>query len=188
MSRWVWVVVAAMACGGTDPEAVIGGVEASLASSDYAAAVAAADAALAVGGLEPAVAWRLESKRLEAIARSGKGTDALSTLDRLAAAYPAQVKAGSYLAAAEQVKAGGDATGAIHVLDGGLKRFAGDAELTAAVEAAKAGGSDEENAALEALGYLGDVGGAEEAPAGSAAEAAPAGSAPAGSAPAAAHP
>jgi hypothetical protein len=64
------------------------------------------------------------------------------------------VKGPLYVQTAGQLREAGDAPGAVELLDAGVKRFPGDADLAKAIEAAKASGNDAERARLCSLGYL----------------------------------
>jgi hypothetical protein len=124
-----------------------------LAAGDYAAAATAATEGLAAGA-EGATAWRLELVALEGEARSGRAAEAQARLERLAEASPAQVSGTLYVQTAGQLKEGGDAPGAIGVLDAGARRYPEDADITRAIELAKATGSDAERERLRSLGYV----------------------------------
>jgi hypothetical protein len=124
-----------------------------LEAGDYAAAADAAGRGLAAGA-EGATAWGLELAALEGEARGGRTDAAISRLERLAGAYPEQVRSALYVQTASHVKEGGDAPGAISVLDAGAKRFPDDEDIVLAIEQAKSSGSDAEIERLRSLGYV----------------------------------
>ena len=140
------------ACGG-GPEAKLEQAKDALAKGAYDDALTAAAAGIS-GGAEGAVAWRPELASLEAEARGGKAPAVQARLERLASTKPEQVPASLYVQSAGQLKDGGDAVGAISVLDAGAKRFPTDSNLTRAIEQAKASGSAAELEHLRSLGYL----------------------------------
>jgi hypothetical protein len=132
---------------------------AALAAGKPGDALAAAETGLARGDTtrDPALAWRLESVRLEALARSGKGAQVKVELERLASRYGAQITASLYRSLADQAKDAGDVPGAIDLLTAGDQRF--PAEHTSFVEAIDelkgAGNLDPAQVQrLKALGYL----------------------------------
>lgn len=140
------------ACGAT-PEGQLEKARSALSGGDYAAATEAADQGLAAGA-EGAVAWRLELTALEGDARRARTAEVLARLERLAGAWTEQVTGALYVQTAGQVKEGGDAQGAIGVLDAGAKRFPEDADITRAIEQLEASGTDEEIERLRSLGYV----------------------------------
>jgi hypothetical protein len=106
---------------------------------------------------DAAAAWRLEQIRLEALAKSAKGAQVKSELDRLATAYPKQVNASLYRSLADKAKEAGDTAGAIDVLTAGDQRFPAEhASFVEAIDALKASGTldPEQVQKLKALGYL----------------------------------
>ena len=130
-----------------------------LDAGDAAGALVVADKALDDAGISgnKADAWRFESIRLEALARTGKGKDVATELDRLAADYAAQVTAALYRALADKARAANDNPGAIAILEAGDKRFpAENASFTEAIQAINATGNLDpaEIERLKALGYL----------------------------------
>jgi hypothetical protein len=141
-----------LACG-PGPEGDLEAARERLAAGDYAGAADAASRGLAAGA-EGATAWRLELAALEGEARSGRTAEVLARLERLAAAWPQQLTGALYVQTAGQLKEGGDAAGAIGVLDAGARRYPGDADITRAIEQAKASGSDAEIERLRSLGYV----------------------------------
>lgn len=141
-----------VACGGGGADAQLEAAQTKLGSGDFAGAIAAADAGLGADA-DKAVAFRLERIRLEAQAKGGHEAETIATLERLAGAYPAQIKGESYVEAADWYKESG-AESAVAILDAGAKRFPEDTEIASAIEAAKAGGSPEELKMLEQLGYI----------------------------------
>ena len=140
------------ACGG-GPEQRLEDARSKLAAGDYAAAADTATQGLAAGA-EGATAWRLELAALEGEARSGRTAEVLARLERLAEAWSAQVTGALYVQTAGQLKEGGDAAGAIGVLDAGARRYPQDADITRAIAQLKATGSDAEIERLRSLGYV----------------------------------
>jgi len=125
-----------------------------LAATDYDAAVESARAGLAAAPDEVG-SWGLELVVLEAHARAGQGPQARAQLERLAADYPDRIPASEYSAAASQLKAAGEGSAAIEVLDLGMKRFPEDRLLAALIEASASGVSDPaELEMLRSLGYI----------------------------------
>lgn len=139
-----------LACG-VNPADKLTSAQDHLAAGAWKEATTAAAEGLAAGA-EGTTRWRLELVALEARARGGE--DVVATLDRLATEYPAQVKGSLYVQTAGQVREAGDAGAAITVLDAGAKRFPDDADITKAIEQAKAGGDDAELERLRSLGYI----------------------------------
>jgi hypothetical protein len=147
------IAVALLLACGAGPEQQLETAREKLASGDYAAAGAAADQGLAAGASGP-TAWRLELAALESEARRAQSAEAQARLERLAAAWSAQVNGALYVQTAGQLKEAGDSAGAIGVLDAGAKRFPGDADIAGAIERAKASGSNAELERLRSLGYV----------------------------------
>jgi len=143
-------------CGGTSPEAQLKAAEDHLAAATFDQAAAAATEGLAANPSDAAIRWRLEFALLEAQARGGDVEAATATLERLAALEGTQIKGTHYVSTADQLKAAGEAAGAVALLDKGLKRFPDDADITRAIERTKASGSMDELEALKSLGYLGE--------------------------------
>jgi len=100
--------------------------------------------------------WGLELVKLEALARAGRGDDALAQLEKLAQQRPEQVPADQYAATADQLRAAEQGAAAIQALDLGLQRFPEDAQLLAQIEAAKSAPApgSEELEMLRSLGYV----------------------------------
>jgi hypothetical protein len=151
-------IVLLAACAGSAADSY-DKARAALAAGKPADAVLAAEKGLARDDAkqDPALAWRLEHVRLEALATSGKGAQVKAELERLAAQYPAQVTAALYRSLADQAKAGGDVPGAIDVLTAGDQRFPAEhASFVEAIDALKAEGSLDpaQVQRLKALGYL----------------------------------
>lgn len=146
----------AACASGPDVEALQAGVDAAIAAKDYPGAVVKADEALKVQKIlaDPAKAWRFESGRVNALAAGGKGADVLSTLERLATPYPAQVSASLYLSLADKLRAAGDGGGYTNLLDAGKKRFPADATFQAKIDELKTSVDPAEVERLKALGYL----------------------------------
>ena len=127
-----------------------------LAQTRYSEAIAAADAGLARNP-DAVTSWGLEIVKAEALARSGKGPEAVAQLQKLAAGWPDNMGADQYLASADQLRAAGQGPVAIEVLDLGLKRFPDDPKLRGQIEQAKQQASEvggDELERLRSLGYL----------------------------------
>jgi hypothetical protein len=155
MSRMPWLALLCLllSCSG-GPEAKLEQARAQLASGDWTAAATSASAGLAAGA-EGSTAWRLELAALEAEARGGRGAETLARLERLGQGpFAAQTGASLYVQTAGQLREGGDAAGAIGVLDAGAKRFPSDTDIARAIGQAKASGSDAERERLRSLGYI----------------------------------
>jgi len=159
----VWLILAfaafMSACGGKSAADYHKEAQAALDKGDAAAALRVADEGLAQDAVkrDAAAAWRLETVRLEALAKSGKGADVKRELERLAGTYPGQVNASLYRALADKTKAAGDTAGAIDVLAAGDKRFPAEhASFVEAIEALKSSGSLDpaQVQRLKSLGYL----------------------------------
>lgn len=159
----VWLILAfaafMSACGGKSAADYHKEAQAALDKGDAAAALRVADEGLAQDAVkrDAAAAWRLETVRLEALAKSGKGADVKRELERLAGTYPGQVNASLYRALADKTKAAGDSEGAIDVLTAGDKRFPAEhASFVEAIEALKSSGSLDpaQVQRLKSLGYL----------------------------------
>lgn len=150
----VGLVLLVTACSESARDSLAAAQE-SLAAGQYAQAVATAEDGLAAGADE-VTAWNLELVKLEALARDGRGGEALAQLDALASERPDQFPADQYVATADQLRGAGEGATAIQALDRGLQRFPEDAELLAQIEKAKSApkpGSDELEM-LKSLGYL----------------------------------
>jgi predicted Zn-dependent protease len=145
-------LAALLACG-PSAESQLERARSHLAQGAYADAAVAANAGLAAGPEGP-VAWRLELTALEAEARTGQAAEARARLERLAVEWPEQTQASLYVQTASQVREGGDATGAIDVLDAGAQRFPDDEGITRAISHLKARGTDAELERLRSLGYV----------------------------------
>jgi len=156
MRRFSMLVIALAlgACTET-PRESLDAARGALAESLYADAIAAADAGLA-GDADAVTAWGLELVRLEALARDGRGDDALAQLEELAALRPEQMPATQYSTTADQLRAAGQGAAAIQVLDAGLGRFPDDPTLLDLIEEAKAAPApgSEELEMLRSLGYV----------------------------------
>jgi hypothetical protein len=154
MTRLCFAILtsALLACGAS-PEQHLEDARQELTRGAYPEAAAAAAAGLSAGA-EGATAWRLELVALEAEARTARTADVLARLDRLAGAWSQQVTAALYVQTAGQVKEGGDAAGAVSVLDAGAQRFPQDQDIAAAIAQAKASGSADEKERLRSLGYI----------------------------------
>jgi len=143
-------------CGGASPEAKLATAEELLAAGTFDQAATAATEGLAANPADAAIRWRLELALLEAQARGGDEAAATATLERLASLEGTRIKGTHYVSTADQLKAAGDAAGAVALLDKGLKRFPGDPDITQAIERTKASGGTDELEALKSLGYLGE--------------------------------
>jgi predicted Zn-dependent protease len=146
------LVLMLVACG-VSPEDQLDQARAQLAAGAYAEAAATASQGLAAGA-EGSTAWRLELAALEGEARGGKTPEVLARLDRLGEAWSAQVTGPLYVQTAGQVKEGGDAAGAIRVLDAGAKRFPKDPDIARAIAQLKVTGTADEIERLRSLGYV----------------------------------
>ncbi len=126
-----------------------------LDGGDAAKATQLAEDGLKVSGDDKAVSWRLEQVHIDALAKGGRGSELPKELDRLKAAYPAQVTAQFYKALADKLGTAGDKA-QIDVLDAGAKAFPTDPTFSDAITKIKgsAGASPEEVERLKALGYL----------------------------------
>ena len=131
-------------------------IEAALSVKDWNAAVAKADVALAdpAIGQDAAKAWRFESLRLTALAEGGKGAEVIASLSRLTGTNPAQMTPSLYRSMADKLKAGGDAQGAIEVLDAAIKAHPNDPSFQATIDTLKTSADPAEIEKLKALGYL----------------------------------
>jgi len=138
---------------GANPDAELERARGYLEEGDYPSAAEAASRGLAAGA-EGATTWRLELAALEGEARDGRTDAVLARIDRLAGSWADQVTGSLYVQTAGQLKEGGDAAGAIGVLDAGARRFPDDADIARAISQAKATGSDEEIERLRSLGYV----------------------------------
>jgi hypothetical protein len=159
--RSIFLLLATLlaACGGKSGADYHTRARAALDGGKPAEAVTLAEEGLARDDVrrDAAAAWRLEQVRLEALAKSGRGTQVKTDLERLAQAYPKQVTASLYRALADKAKEAGDTSGAIDVLSAGDQRFPGEhASFVEAINALKASGSLDpaEVQRLKALGYL----------------------------------
>jgi hypothetical protein len=141
-----------LSCG-AGPEAQLEKARGHLGQGAYAEAAAAASAGLAAGA-EGAVAWRLELTALEAEARTARTSEAMARLERLAVEWSEQVTPSLYVQTASQVRMGGDATGAIDVLDAGAQRFPEADDIVRAISQLEARGTDAELERLRSLGYV----------------------------------
>jgi hypothetical protein len=147
------VLLSLLVSCGAGPEDRLEQARGHLAGGEYAEATAAADRGLEAGAEGP-TAWRLELAALEGAARGGQTADVLARLERLAQAWSAQVTGTLYVQTAGQVREGGDAAGAIGVLDAGARRFPEDADIARAIAQLKQTGTDAEIERLRSLGYV----------------------------------
>lgn len=144
-----------LAACGTSAEDLRAEAQKSLDAGDAPKAMQLADEGLKAAAGDKAIAYRLEQVRLESLAKQGQGGNVAKELERLAGAYPQQVKAPLYRALADKSKSVGDTPGAIEVLAAGDKRFPEDPSFKEAIDELKnAGVSPEEVELLEKLGYL----------------------------------
>jgi hypothetical protein len=141
-----------LSCGAS-PDDALEQARARLADGDYAGATAAAARGLAAGA-EGSTAWRLELAALEGEARGGSTASVLARLERLAGSWSAQVTGTLYVQTAGQLKEGGDAAGAISVLDAGARRFPQDPHIARALAQRKETGTSDELERLRSLGYV----------------------------------
>ena len=155
--RRFYLLLMALALGACaeSPRASLDAARQALAESRYADAIAAADAGLA-GEADAVTTWGLELVKLEALARDGRGDDALAQLEELATLRPEHMPASQYSATADQLRAAGQGAAAIQVLDAGLGRFPQDETLLGLIEEAKAAPApgSEELEMLRSLGYV----------------------------------
>ncbi len=156
MRRFSLLVIALAfgACAETPRESLDEARQA-LAESRYADAITAADVGLA-GDADAVTAWGLELVKLEALARDGRGDDALAQLEELATLRPEHMPATQYSATADQLRAAGQGAAAIQVLDAGLGRCPEDPTLMDLIEEATAAPapSSEEIEMLRSLDYV----------------------------------
>jgi hypothetical protein len=141
---------------GPTPESLQVEADAAINAKDWTGAVLKADTALALPAVsgDAAKAWRFELIRLNALAAAGKGKEVSDNLNRLSATYAKQLTASLYHSLAVKVKAGGDNTGSIDLLDAGYKKFPDDTTFQTAIDEMKNSDDPEEIARLKALGYL----------------------------------
>ena len=152
-------VIVFAACGGKSAADYQREAQAALDGKDLAKAVAIADEALAQEAIrrDAAATWRLEQVRLDALARSGKGAQVKTELDRLAGTNAQQITAALYRALADKAKAANDTPGAIDILTAGDQRFPAEhASFVEAIDALKKGGTLDpaQVERLKSLGYL----------------------------------
>jgi hypothetical protein len=131
-----------------------------LADAAYDEALEAAEAGLHAAdagsqeALDDATAWGLELAKLEAHARTGHGEEAKEQLTKLARLHPNRVVASEYFATAQQLRAAGDGTAAIEVLDMGAILFPYEPVIGRMIEEASTGGDPAELELLRSLGYV----------------------------------
>jgi hypothetical protein len=123
----------------------------------YPEAIAAADAGIARSP-DAITGWNLELVKLESLARSGRGPETLSQLEKLTTGFPDNMLADQFAATADQLRAAGQGAAAVDALDLGLKRFPDDPALIAQIEQAKkkaaAAPDSAEVERLKSLGYI----------------------------------
>lgn len=126
-----------------------------LDAGDAPKALQLSEDGLKISGDDKAVSWRLEQVHIDALAKGGRGGELPKELERLKAAYPAQVTAKFYRALADKLGTAGDMA-QIDVLDAGKKAFPDDTSFQEAIDQLKSSGSTspEEVERLKALGYL----------------------------------
>ena len=107
-------------------------------------------------GSDPALEWRLEQIRLEALAGDKQGADIVASLARLATSHPQQATPALYRALADKLKTAGDTGSAVAVLVAGDQRFPAEHEVFAeAIRSLQQRGlNPAETERLKALGYL----------------------------------
>ncbi len=151
----VLVMILALGACAETPRELLEEARQALTESRYADAIAAADAGLA-GEADTVTSWGLELVKLDALARDGRGDEALAQLEELATLRPEQMPAEQYSATADQLRAAGQGAAAIQVLDAGLGRFPEDETLLGLIEEAKAAPApgSEELEMLRSLGYV----------------------------------
>ncbi|MEZ4235498.1 MAG: hypothetical protein R3F59_04910 [Myxococcota bacterium] len=128
----VWLGGLLTGCSGGAPAAALEQAQAQLEAADWAGAEQTAAEALGRPKGDPSVRWQLELVRVEAEARSGRGSEARQQLERLAAEYPPQISAALYATTATQAADADDPPGARSVIEAGLARFPDDPALVAA--------------------------------------------------------
>jgi tetratricopeptide (TPR) repeat protein len=162
MRKWTPILVLAaclVGCQGKSPADYQKAAQAALDARDPAKAIHLTEEALGQDAVrqDPAMAWRLEQVRLEALARHGKGAQVKTELERLAGVYPKQVGGSLYRSLADGAREAGDNTGAIEILTAGDERFPDEhAKFAEAIEALK-NAEDLDPAQVEklkSLGYL----------------------------------
>jgi hypothetical protein len=152
-------LVGSAGCAPRSPAEQADVAQAALSQGDFATARAAAQAALssrAVAG-DKALTWKLERIGLEAAAGEGKGADVLAGVDRLAADFPTQMTAELYAKLGNRLADGGDALGALDLVDAGKRRFPEQATaFDGLIESLKdkAEGDSAVMDKLRSLGYL----------------------------------
>jgi len=162
MRTWTTIVVLTaflLGCQGKSPADYQKAAQAALDGRDPAQAIQLTEEALAQDSVrqDPAMAWRLEQVRLEALARNAKGTLVKTELERLAVAYPKQVNGSLYRSLADSAREGGDNAGAIDILTAGDERFPDEhTKFTEAIDELNKGGDLDpaQVEKLKSLGYL----------------------------------
>lgn len=143
-----------VACG-SSPAAHLQDARQALADASYSDVVAAADAGLRADP-DAKTAWALELAKLEALARSGRGDEAVALLQRLGAEHPDRVGPTQYCATSDQLRTAGAAPAAIQALDLGAKHHPDDAVIAKLI-GDSVSGADVNPAELEMLRSLGYV-------------------------------
>ncbi|MBM4392225.1 MAG: hypothetical protein FJ090_13980 [Deltaproteobacteria bacterium] len=145
-----------LACGGKTAADWRTEAQAALDAGDHGKAITSVDEGLKVAAGDKAAAWGLETVRLHALAKVGKGAETSKELERLEKDFGTQLTAALFRQLADEAKAANDSTGAIDLLAAGDKKFPDDPSFKASIDAIKGaeGVSPEEVERLKALGYL----------------------------------
>lgn len=146
--------LAAVSCS-SSPASHLQDARQALADAAYSDVIAAADAGLRADP-DPRTAWALELAKLEGLARSGRGDEAVALLERLAAAHPDRVGPTQYCATSDQLRGAGSGPAAIQALDLGAKHHPDDAVIAKLIGDSMSG-ADVNPAELEMLRSLGYV-------------------------------
>jgi tetratricopeptide (TPR) repeat protein len=152
------------ACGGAnDAQGLVDEAQAALTAREYpkAAGLAAKAVAAAKQAGDESLAFRGTSIRISALAREGKGPEAVSALEAAATEYPSRVDAKLYARTMSALQQAKSIEGALDVLEAGSERFPdsraafedGAAKLAAMLQSG-AGSDPEAIERLKSLGYL----------------------------------
>jgi hypothetical protein len=150
------------ACGQATLDEDIAALQSSYDGGDFAAVVANAPAVLKRcedEGVPDTKAWRVEKLQLQAVARQGKGGEALEHLEELSDSRPDKVDGKLYAQVCQLVTDAGDLDGAIDVLHAGVEKYPDlkpvfDPQIKALAAKAAAEGDSAATDKLKALGYL----------------------------------
>jgi hypothetical protein len=154
-SKGVTIALLALLLGcSPSPEKLLSEAEAELSEGAYDQAAVLADRGLTQQPARPATRWRLELVALEARARAGNAAATIAALERLAGEQDTQITPSHYISTADQLRAAGDAKGAVELLDRAARRYPADTKVKKTIAQIKAKGSDAELEALRSLGYL----------------------------------